>query len=129
MFAYRYAGRMPPAKTDHERDESGKQRAARLREALRRRGVRKLYGLALDLGVDQSTISRWSNDGGMSLDHAAALCAHLDISLDWLIFGRGPMEIGSRRGDVDKLADLAGALEPELTACFATILKAIVDRR
>jgi transcriptional regulator with XRE-family HTH domain len=112
---------------DHEKP--AKQRATRLREALRRRGIRKLYGLALDLQVDQSTISRWTNDGGMSLDHVAALCAHLNISLDWLIFGRGTMEIGHRSGEVEKLADLAGALEPELTACFATILKAIVERR
>jgi len=120
---------MPPRKPDDAPDESAKQRAARVREALRRRGVRKLYGLALDLGVDQSTISRWTTDGGISLYHAAALCAHLEISLDWLVLGRGSMELGSRGRDAADLADLLAALEPELMACFATILKALSEAR
>lgn len=104
-------------------------RAARLREALRRRGVRKLYGLALDLGVNQSTISRWTKDGGMSLDHATALCRHLDISLDWLIFGRGGMEPQARNATVAALADLLDTLDPEVIASFMTIAEAILGRR
>lgn len=111
-------------------DESPyRQRAARLRDALRRRGVKKLYALALDLSVDQSTISRWTKDGGMSLDHAAALCAHLNISLDWLIFGRGRMEPEAKSAKLAALADLLETLEPEVIASFLVIAQAILDRR
>jgi transcriptional regulator with XRE-family HTH domain len=105
------------------------QRAARLREALRRRGVKKLYALALDLEVDQSTISRWTKDGGMSLDHAAALCSLLGVSLDWLIFGRGGMDVEARTGKVTALADLLDTFEPDLVASFMTIAQAIHERR
>lgn len=101
----------------------------RVREVLRRRGVRKLYSLALDLGVDQSTISRWTKDGGMSLDHAAALCSHLGVSLDWLIFGRGGMDPQGRNEKVAVLADLLESFEPEVIASFLKIAEAIGGRR
>jgi transcriptional regulator with XRE-family HTH domain len=90
--------------------------------------VPKLYALALDLGVDQSTISRWTKDGGMSLDHAVALCSQLGISLDWLIFGRGEME-ALGRDDVSALADMLETMEPELISSFSTIARAIVGPR
>lgn len=101
----------------------------RVREVLRRRGVRKLYSLALDLSVDQSTISRWTKDGGMSLDHAAALCSHLGVSLDWLIFGRGGMDPQGRNEKVAVLADLLESFEPEVIASFLKIAEAIGGRR
>jgi transcriptional regulator with XRE-family HTH domain len=109
-------------------DGSSRNRAARLREALHRREIKKLYGLALDLDVDQSTISRWTKDGGMSLDHAAALCVQLDISLDWLIFGQGGMDLRARDGEGAALADLLERLEPELQASLRTIAQALADR-
>lgn len=108
-----------------------KQRASRLREALRRRGVKKLYALALDLKVDQSTISRWTTDGGMSLDHASALCNQLDISLDWLVFGCGGMD-ADPIGRGEESALLAGSiqsLDPDLVASIKVIVQALLDRR
>ena len=48
--------------------------------------------LAFDLDVHQSTITRWKEDGPMSLSSACRLCEVLDISLDWLILGRGFMD-------------------------------------
>jgi hypothetical protein len=56
---------------------------ARLNEALRARGVRKLYPLAIELGVDESALSRWRKGGAISLDSAIRLAEHLDVSLDW----------------------------------------------
>ncbi len=67
-------------------------RGERLRLALAARGVRKQMSLAAQLGVNESTISRWQRNQGLSVDHAARLCDALDISLDWLVLGRGDMD-------------------------------------
>lgn len=105
-------------------------RAARLRMALQVRGVRKRYGLALDLGIDQSTLSRWTNGGAMSLDHAAALSEHLDISLDWLILGRGPMDHGDllQREPIITLAAHLQALPLDLQECMGKIAAALQNK-
>jgi len=67
-------------------------RGERLKEAIRRRQHRKMLVLAQDLAVDESAISRWKSGGAMSLDHASKVCTVLDISMDWLLLGRGEME-------------------------------------
>lgn len=67
-------------------------RGTRLTEAMRARGRLKQYALAFALGVNESNITRWKEDGPMSLDHAISLCRELDISLDWFLTGAGSME-------------------------------------
>lgn len=52
--------------------------------------------LAAELGVDESAVSRWQQSAGLSLTHAARLCEVLDISLDWLVLGRGDMDLHRR---------------------------------
>jgi len=64
----------------------------RLTFALEQRGVRKLYALAVEIGVDESALSRWKKDGAISLPSAARLSQALDISLDWLVLGRGHID-------------------------------------
>ncbi|MFY9762674.1 MAG: helix-turn-helix transcriptional regulator [Xanthobacteraceae bacterium] len=64
----------------------------RLQQALRRRRIRKLHALAVEIGVDQSAISRWRKGQPISLPNAISRCRALDISLDWLVTGRGAME-------------------------------------
>jgi transcriptional regulator with XRE-family HTH domain len=64
----------------------------RLTFALKQRGVRKLYALAVEIGVDESALSRWKKDGAISLPSAARLSQALDISLDWLVLGRGHID-------------------------------------
>jgi transcriptional regulator with XRE-family HTH domain len=64
----------------------------RLQYALNRRGVRKLYALAVELGVDESALSRWRQGRSITLANAVTLCQTLDISLDWLLLGRGDMD-------------------------------------
>jgi transcriptional regulator with XRE-family HTH domain len=54
--------------------------------------VRKQFALAHELGVHESAITRWKEDGPMGLSSAIRLCAALDISLDWLLLGRGSLE-------------------------------------
>jgi hypothetical protein len=56
------------------------------------RGVRKQHALAFQLKVHESAITRWKANQPLSLENAIALCAALDISLDWLLLGRGTMD-------------------------------------
>ena len=77
----------------------------RLQLALRRRRVRKLHALAVEIGVDQSAISRWRKGSPISLPNAVSLCRALDISLDWLVTGQGVME--AHRLAVSSPLDLA----------------------
>lgn len=64
----------------------------RLDQALLARKVQKNYPLALEIGVDESCISRWRRGSSISTDNAIRLCRALDISLDWLLSGRGTMD-------------------------------------
>jgi transcriptional regulator with XRE-family HTH domain len=67
-------------------------RGDRLSRAIKGRGISKMMALALDLDVHESAISRWRKGGPMSLENAARISEVLDISLDWLVLGRGEMD-------------------------------------
>jgi transcriptional regulator with XRE-family HTH domain len=67
-------------------------RGERLRLAMDARGVRKQHAFAFQLKVHESAITRWKANRSLSLDNAIAICAALDISLDWLLLGRGTMD-------------------------------------
>ena len=67
-------------------------RGKRLKFALKSRGVEKQLALAVELEVHQSAITRWKDDGPISLESACRLCVALDISMDWLMLGRGSLE-------------------------------------
>jgi transcriptional regulator with XRE-family HTH domain len=63
----------------------------RLRLAMRRAGHRKLAALALELGVTESSLSRWCAGHEISLANAVALSRCLNVSLDWLVTGIDPV--------------------------------------
>lgn len=67
-------------------------RGDRLSHAIKGRGISKMMALALDLDVHESAISRWRKGGPMSLENAARISEVLNISLDWLVLGRGDMD-------------------------------------
>jgi transcriptional regulator with XRE-family HTH domain len=56
------------------------------------KGYKKQHAFAVALNVSQSTVTRWLANGPMSLESAADICSVLNISLDWLVLGRGEME-------------------------------------
>jgi transcriptional regulator with XRE-family HTH domain len=66
-------------------------RGARLRDAMAAQGFRKQHAFAVLLQVNESTVTRWLADGPMSLESAIQICRSLDLSLDWLVLGRGAM--------------------------------------
>lgn len=74
----------------------------RLEKALEARNVRKIYPLALELGVNESCISRWRRSGSISTDNAIKLCHLLDVSVDWLLSGRGDMDQHKERSVSDR---------------------------
>jgi transcriptional regulator with XRE-family HTH domain len=65
--------------------------------AMQARAFTKLSALAAAVGVTESAISRWCHDGTITTNNLVSLCAALDISIDWLLLGRGDMQ---RREDV-----------------------------
>ncbi len=67
-------------------------RGQRLVEAMQLRGYTKQHALAYALGVNESTITRWKNDGPMTLDNVVTLCRLLDVSVDWFLNGTGSLD-------------------------------------
>ena len=97
----------------------------RLRHALRSRRVRKLHALAVEIGVDQSAISRWRKGRPISLPNAISLCEALGISLDWLLMGRGTMEERSI-ASADPVEQAARAFFGNLTAQEAAVVRRVL---
>lgn len=100
----------------------------RLRQALRRRRVGKLYVLALEVGVNESALTRWKRGDAISTANAVRLCQVLDISLDWLLLGRGTMDLhksafASAREE-QLLAQLRG-LPPNAAASLSDFLSQV----
>lgn len=90
-----------------------------------------MLNLALDLGVDESAISRWKKGGAMSLDSAARLARALDVSLDWIVLGRGEMEHHKKlasRSDERKLIRLLRRWRADSTTHLLTFLGELRDR-
>lgn len=66
-------------------------RGDRLGAAMKARDIPKLSVLAAALGVSESAVSRWRRNGPMTVENVEAICRYLEISADWLLFGRGAM--------------------------------------
>ena len=67
-------------------------RGQRLEEALRIRKIKKMYALAIEIGVNESAISRWRRGAPIATENVIKLCRALDISADWLLLARGNMD-------------------------------------
>ncbi|GLS26474.1 helix-turn-helix domain-containing protein [Marinibactrum halimedae] len=63
--------------------------AERLRVVMKNQNIKKYSPIAASLNVDESTISRWQTTGNISLSNAIKISEELDVSLDWLLLGRG----------------------------------------
>ena len=67
-------------------------RGQRLEQALRIRNIGKMYVLAIEMGVSESTISRWKKGAPITTENLIKLCQILDISADWLLLDRGDID-------------------------------------
>jgi transcriptional regulator with XRE-family HTH domain len=85
----------------------------RLNLALQARRVQKMAALAAQLCVDESALSRWRRGGQIPTAHVMAICEALDISADWLLMGRGAMDLHK--------SDPASRLEDQLTRALRAL--------
>ena len=67
-------------------------RGKRIRNAMAARNFKKAHALAAALDVSTAAVSRWQNGGHVSLQSACAFAEKLDVSLDWLLLGRGTID-------------------------------------
>jgi Bacteriophage CI repressor helix-turn-helix domain len=98
---------------------------------MKMRGMQKQYALAYALGVNESTVTRWKNDGPMSLDSAIALCQAPDMSLDWFLVGSGSMDRPAVRPDAasedEQLWSSIKKVGATMTAQSKSLLIAFID--
>jgi transcriptional regulator with XRE-family HTH domain len=87
-------------------------RGMRLSAAMSARGLMYNCQLCYDLGVTESSLSRWRSGGPMSVSMAVNLARLLGVSVDWLITGRAGSD-GARRA--------AGQEQNEVTALFSAV--------
>ena len=103
-------------------------RGERIRQALNERGVHKQQALAAELKVHESAITRWKEGKEISLDNAIAFGAVLDVSLDWLLLGRGTIDSHKENGGVDPaLRQIAARISPRSFSLLLIAVKLIAD--
>ncbi|WP_113117530.1 MULTISPECIES: helix-turn-helix domain-containing protein [unclassified Rhizobium] len=103
-------------------------RGRRIQEAIDLRKWRKLTALAVALGVNESALTRWRKGDSISLESAANLCKALDVSLDWLVLGRGSPEhhkLPSRSEPEHEFASLFRALPPGAADHLTAFLRSV----
>jgi len=64
--------------------------------------------------VDESAISRWKKGRSISLENAAQVCRALDISLDWLVMGRGSIDAHRHLSPPDSPGALVQQVFPDM---------------
>lgn len=66
------------------------ERGLRITAAMQSLGLRYNCEVSYDLGVAESTVSRWRHGSPLSLGKAIGLSTRLGVSLDWLLRGLDP---------------------------------------
>lgn len=72
------------------------QRGRRIRKAISSSKIFKAYALAAELNVSIAAVSKWQNGGEISLKNACEVAIATDVSLDWLLLGRGSADLHHR---------------------------------
>lgn len=70
----------------------------RLRSVRLRRGLATQEQLAQKLGIDRRIVSRWEKGQLPSTDKLMVVATALQVSLDWLLLGRGQMDLPALAG-------------------------------
>jgi transcriptional regulator with XRE-family HTH domain len=68
---------------------TSEERGKRIRYAIKIYGRPKLLSLAEELEVSPGAVSKWRYGRNFSLDNICRFATVLDVSLDWLLLGRG----------------------------------------
>lgn len=103
-------------------------RGERIRQALIERGVHKQQALAAELNVHESAITRWKEGKAISLENAIAFGAALDVSLDWLLLGRGTIDSHKQAGASDPaFAQIATRIGPRSMSMLLSTIESIAE--
>lgn len=102
----------------------------RLSKIMHIRGLKKSLALAMALGVDESTISRWRKGGPITVPNAISLSRELDVSLDWLLAGRGQPQVMPQENspnDLDLLHQKLDELPHAVTHALAELVHSLSE--
>jgi transcriptional regulator with XRE-family HTH domain len=103
-------------------------RGERIRQALAERGIKKQQALAAELKVHESAITRWKDGKEISLENALAFSVVLDISLDWLLLGRGTIDAHKKAAIADPaLVTIASRIGPRSLSLLVSTIESIAD--
>jgi len=93
-------------------------RGARLTAAMVSNGMLYNCQLCYDLGVTESSLSRWRSGGPMSVPMAVSLARKLGVSIDWLVTGssRGaqPQSLNGQFGEAARRFALLSPMDRRL---------------
>lgn len=65
---------------------------SRLQEAMQIRNI-SITNLSYALGVSKASVSEWLRGGGLSINNLAAIALEMNISVNWLLMGKGSMNL------------------------------------
>jgi transcriptional regulator with XRE-family HTH domain len=102
-------------------------RGDRITMAMQKRHLQKLYAVSSALNVSESAVSRWKNNGAMTVENVIALCQLLDVSIDWLLLGRGHMDMHRQPEPVQEPAPYQAALTKLPAGAVAHLEKFLVE--
>lgn len=105
------------------------ERGRRISAAMEKRGLKYNCQLCYDIGVSESTLSRWRAGRPLSLSHAVALSYGLGISLDYLLIGPAAGEqAGAFSTQVDKLREIYAAMNAKNRGLALSLVRTLVAR-
>ena len=106
-------------------------RGARLSAAMIANGQKYNCQLSYDLGITESSLSRWRGGGPMSVSRAVSLAQHLNVTLDWLIMGRTSQnrKIESPNLELGQATHMFVALTPNDRELVLTLTKALASAK
>jgi transcriptional regulator with XRE-family HTH domain len=104
-------------------------RGERITRAMLQRGFRYNCQLCYDIGVSESTLSRWRSGRPLSLNHAILLSEGLGVTLDYLLTGAENAVEGDTFGaEVNELQDVFRRLDETNRGLALKLLRALSNR-
>jgi transcriptional regulator with XRE-family HTH domain len=86
--------------------------------------------LCYDLGVTESSLSRWRSGGPMSVAMAVELAEKLGVSLEWLVKGGGGGDEADHAArDRDEVTNLFAALRPADRQLVLALNRALMNHQ
>lgn len=96
----------------------------RLLEAMQQRNV-SITNLAYALDLSKASVSEWLRGGGLSMQNLAAIALELNVSIDWLLMGKGTMDLFGSIHPTEEEMELVYHLRQTGPSTFDTFFRMI----